>query len=545
MKLHGIGVTRGIAIGRVFRLDRPRTGGALASGGKIVPAEELAKLAAALEKSREQIRKLLSRETGERAEIIATQLDYFDDPSFAGDAEALINKGMSAAEALRRVTDDLVETFNSFDDDPYMQGRSADIADAGRRVLDNLEGRGDAPPPELPENAVLVAEDLAPSQTIALDLSRLRGFVTQGGSKTSHTAILAGSMGIAAVVGCASVLEEARDGEDIIVDARTGEVILRPEAEEIGRYRGLFSALEGQRALEKQAEGLRIVRRDGGKCLVAANVGSPEEARIAKKRGADAIGLFRTEFLYMGRPEMPGEEEQYRAYREAAEIFGGAPVTIRTLDIGGDKKLPYITMPPEENPAMGLRAIRFCLKNRSLFETQLRAILRASAYGNLRVMFPMIQSPAEFHAARDILKHCAASLEKEGIPCKPRIPAGMMVEIPAAAVMAETFALEADFFSIGTNDLTQYTLAVDRGNPAVGPLYDGLHPAVLSLIKQTIAAARRQAKPCCVCGELAGDPRALPILAEYGLEEFSVALDSIGRTKSALVKLDGFSSMRI
>jgi phosphotransferase system enzyme I (PtsI) len=509
------------------------------------PEREKEKLMAALEMSRRQIRDILQKITdadpgGKNADIIATQLGYFDDPAYNDDTIALIrDRGISAAEAVQYTTRQLCDTFSSFDDDPYMRERALDIADAGERIFNNLTGKNTDMPQSLPPDTVVVARDLIPSQTAQLDLDHVLGFVTERGSTTSHTAIMARSMGIAAVVGCPELLGAARDGDRIIVDGGKGLVLLKPDDSLIEAYTGLETA---ERAALNAAEAFRhqrILRDNGGELLIAANIGNLREARSAREKGAGGIGLFRTEFLFLDRQEMPGELEQYEAYRQTAEIFGKDPVTIRTLDVGGDKALPYLRTPPEENPFLGMRAIRLCLQNPEIFKTQLRAILRASVYGNLRIMFPMICSMEELKAARTMLGECMAALDRAGVPYRRNIAVGMMIETPAAAIQAREFAGKVDFFSIGTNDLTQYTLAVDRGNPLISGLYDGMNPAVQSLIKHTIDAARHSGIPCCICGELAADPRAIPVLAEYGLDEFSVAIDAIARTKASLLSLKG------
>jgi phosphotransferase system enzyme I (PtsI) len=340
-------------------------------------------------------------------------------------------------------------------------------------------------------------------------------------------------------------MEGARDGDRIIVDARNGLVLLKPDDSLVEVYTGIQISEEAFLNSAEAVKHHRILRSDGREVLVVANIGNLREAWFAKENGADGIGLFRTEFLFLGRTEMPGEFEQYEAYRQTAEIFGEEPVTVRTLDAGGDKALPYLRIPPEGNPFLGMRAIRLCLQNPDIFKTQLRAILRASAYGNLRILFPMICSIEELKSTRIILRECMSELDMAGIPYRKNIGVGMMIETPSVAIQVQEFAKEVDFFSIGTNDLTQYTLAVDRGNPLISGLYDGMNPAVQYLIKHTIEAARSGGIPCCMCGELAADPRAIPALAGYGLDEFSVAIDAIAETKARLLSLNGFHSEKL
>jgi phosphotransferase system enzyme I (PtsI) len=540
MRYSGIGVTRRIAIGRVF-LVKEKTPAAASPGEGIFSAErEREKLTAALEESRGQIREILER-AGERdpggknREILATQLDFFDDPAYNAGAIAMIqSQGISAAEAVRRITRELWDTFNSYDDDPYMKERASDIADVGGRLLNNLTGGAADSLRSLPPGSIVVARELAPSQTAQLDLDHVLGFVTETGSTTCHTAIMARSIGIAAVVGCPSLMDAARNEDLIILDAHQGTVLLRPDPGELERYTRMKAEEDAAiKAREERNRG-RIFRRDGRELKVEANIGNPAEAMLAKKQGARGVGLFRTEFLFLSRADMPGEEEQYRAYRQAAEIFGEEPVTIRTLDVGGDKMLPYLDFPPEENPALGMRAIRLCLNRRGLFKPQLRAILRASPFGNLRIMFPMISRMEELEAARGLLRECMAELDAGGLAYRKNIAVGMMIETPATAILAEDFAAGVDFFSIGTNDLTQYTLAVDRGNPGVRDLYDGHSPAVMALVRGTIRAAQNAGIPCGMCGELASDLRALASLVDYGLEEFSVGIDMLGNVREAL-----------
>ncbi|MDR1901303.1 MAG: phosphoenolpyruvate--protein phosphotransferase [Treponema sp.] len=550
LRYKGIGATKRIAIGRVFRV--PGTGVLHredAADEILFSAEkEIEKLTNALEKSRQQIRDILQKirnanPNDKSIDIIATQLDYFDDPSFNDDAVVLItSQRLGAAEAVRRQTRELCDTFNSFEDDPYMRERAADITDAGERIFNNISGFCADIPRTLPPDTVVVAHDLVPSQTAQLDLDHVLGFVTEAGGLTSHTAIMAHSMNIAAVVGCQDLLDKACDGDSIIVDAGKGLVVLRPDEVNLRTYEKLQAKDKVVWKSYDQVKYRRILRSGGGEILVAANIGSSREAELAKEQGANGVGLFRTEFLFLSRNEMPGEDEQYEAYRAVAKVFGDAPVTIRTLDIGGDKELPYLKIPREENPFLGMRAIRLCLHYPDIFKTQLRAILRAAVHGNLQIMFPLICRMEELKEARTLLQECMAALEEDGIPYKKDIAVGMMIETPATAILAREFAKEVDFFSIGTNDLTQYTLVVDRGNPLLSGLYDTMNPAVLRLIKFTIEAAHEVNITCCVCGEFAADPQALPLLVEYGLDEFSVGIDTIAETKAGLLGLVGLSA---
>jgi phosphotransferase system enzyme I (PtsI) len=539
--LRGIGVSREIVIGNVFVLDdktphpvdQPQCRGTV--------EEEKVKLQKALKESKRQIQDILLRVDEKTQEILTTQLDFLDDPAFNGDAIALVQQeGMSAAEAIQRQTRELFEMFNSMEDDPYMKERAADIADAGNRIANNITGISTDLPPVLPPNTIVAARDLVPSQTAQLDLAHVLGFVTETGGQTSHTAIMARSLGLAAVVGCPGLMTQVRNGQSIIVNAPAGEVLLNPGNTELEYYQKLAEEQRLVRESEDQVKNQRILNSQGRQIFVTANIGAASEAKTAKERGADGIGLFRTEFLYMGRETVPTEDEQFAAYRDVAEIFGNSPVIIRTLDIGGDKMLPYLPMAAEENPALGLRAIRLSLKNPELFTIQLRAILRASVYGNLKILFPMISSIEELSAAKNLLKQTMDDLKTTGVSFREDTMVGMMIETPAAAVLAAEFVRWVDFFSIGTNDLTQYTLAVDRGNLEVNSLYNSKHPAVLRLIQEVIAAAHQAGIGCYMCGELAGSSEAIPQLAQWGLDEFSVSLDAIASTKAVLLGVESF-----
>jgi phosphotransferase system enzyme I (PtsI) len=346
-------------------------------------------------------------------------------------------------------------------------------------------------------------------------------------------------MNLAAVAGCKDLLSIVNTGDLLIVDAPNGTVYVNPGEERVKEYQAKIEKAAREEGARKKIGTVRLVRKDGNRVLAAANIGSPSEAEIALQKGADGIGLFRTEFLFMDRKEMPSEEEQYEAYRKVADLFAKKPVVIRTLDIGGDKPVPYLTIRREENPFLGLRAIRLCLAHEDVFRVQLKALLRAARAGNIYIMFPMISSLKELRADKNILESCKAELVRAGVPFCANLKTGMMVEIPAAALLADDFAAEADFFSIGTNDLTQYTLAVDRGNPDVNPLYDFMHPAVTALVRETIETAHRRGIPCFMCGEMASSPKAIPLLAQYGLDEFSVSIDAIVRTKEMLLQQEG------
>lgn len=537
MMKKGIGVLKGYVVGKAYILD---THGSLhfneAAESLAVETEKLKK---ALELSKKQIEDIVGKtceKLGEKnVEIIKSHLNYLQDPAFVGEAFSKIKReSISAEKAISDVTQELYQTFAEFDDD-YMKERAADIKDVGSRILHNLSGQSEEIDfQHLQAGTVVFAHDLKPSETAQIDKEKVCAFVTEAGGITSHTAILAKALGIPAVVGCKEVLSDVKNGDTVIVDGSLGEVLIGPDAETIKRYQLLAEKYAEKKRSFSHMNGKKLQLKTGKPIMVAANIGGLKDLDTALKNDAEGVGLFRTEFLYMDRDSLPTEEEQFQVYQKAANRLDGKPLTIRTLDIGGDKFLPYLPLESESNPFLGLRAIRLCLKKTDLFQTQLRAILRASAYGNIEIMFPMIGSMEELHQAKDILANCKLQMKKQRIPFNDSIRVGMMIEIPSAALMAEEFAKHVDFFSIGTNDLTQYTLAVDRMNENISYLYNSFHPAVLNLIQMTITAAHNNDIPCGMCGELASDERAIPLLLQYGLDEFSVSPGLVAETKYIL-----------
>lgn len=537
--LQGIGVTSGIAIGTAFVLH-PAEMGSIPTNCEDAE-RDIARLKQALEDGRGQLAGIMRHVPEETAAILQSHINFLEDPTFNSEAFELIRTfGYSAERAVQEKSQELEEVFLAFDD-AYMQERAGDARDVGTRILNNLLGVEENPLLHLPAGSIVFANDLAPSQTAQMDKQHVVGFVTQTGGRTSHSAIMAKAMQIAAVVGCGPLLQLVQTGDEVVVNAVSGEVFIRPSGKMLEYYTTLKKDHDAYLNMVGKVKFEHLFRGGNTPVLVAANIGTPAEAQMAKENGADGIGLFRTEFLYMDREDMPSEEEQFEAYRQVAELFGSAPVIIRTLDIGGDKALPYLAMETEANPFLGVRAIRLCMQNEELFYTQLRALLRASHYGNLKIMFPMVGSLGELRAAKTMLERCKQALDALGQPYNPAVAVGMMVEVPSTAVLADDFAKEVDFFSIGTNDLTQYTLAIDRGNPALNHLYDSMHPAVLALIRNTVQAAKRHGIFCGMCGEMASDSQAIPILAEYGLDEFSVGLGMIGQTKCTLLAQPGIT----
>jgi phosphotransferase system enzyme I (PtsI) len=493
----------------------------------------------AADRDLERIKEKARREMGvEEARIFEAHQLFLQDPEFVGAIEAKIESELVNAEAaLEEVRDSFVAIFESMDNE-YMRERAADLRDVSQRLLKKLLGVDDQWGADFADPVVLVVHDLTPSDTAQLDREKVKGFVTNIGGRTSHSAIMARTMEIPAVVGLSDITELLQTGDLVIVDGLEGDVLVRPEPAVVATY------AEKQREYHKQKETwARLVQEatvtaDGHRVELAANIGNPQDAVQAVQNGAEGVGLFRTEFLYMGRDQFPTEEEQFEAYKSAAETMGKErPVVIRTLDIGGDKELSYLSLPKELNPFLGYRAIRLCLDRTELFKTQLRALLRASAYGNIKIMYPMIATLAELRQANRILDEVKAELREQRISFNEELEVGIMIEVPAAAMIADQLAKEADFFSIGTNDLIQYTMAADRMNEQVSYLYDPYHPAILRLIHQVIKAAHQEGKWVGMCGEMAGEAHAIPILLGLGLDEFSMSATSILRARHLLKQL--------
>lgn len=494
----------------------------------------------ALEASKEQllnIKEKAAKEMGaDKAAVFESHAMLLEDPEFAGAVEMGIESNkINAEKALQDVVDMYAGIFAAMEDE-YMRERGADVKDVGKRVLANLLGKISGDSELMADNTVVVAHDLTPSDTAQLDKSKVIAFLTNIGGRTSHSAIMARTLEIPAVVGLQDITSSVKSGDTIIVDGIEGVAIVNPDVETIKKYEAKKEAFKKEREEVKKLISVKTVTKAGKRIEVAGNIGKPEDVHQVLANGGDGVGLFRTEFLYMDRDDMPGEEEQFESYKYAVEKMEGRPVVIRTLDIGGDKKLPYLPLPEEMNPFLGYRAIRICLDRKDIFKTQLRALLRASAFGNLKIMFPMIGSLEEFLQAKEILKECMEELKKEGKDFNENLETGIMVEIPSAAVCADELAKHVDFFSIGTNDLIQYTLAADRMNEKISYLYNPMHPAVLRLIKMTIEAAHKEGKWCGMCGEMAGDEKAIATLVEYGLDEFSMSASSILKAKQLIMQ---------
>lgn len=439
---------------------------------------------------------------------------------------------------MKNVTDNYIATFEAMTDNAYMQERAADIRDIAKRVTSHLLGIDLPNPALIDEEVIVVAHDLTPSDTAQLDPEFVKGIVTDIGGRTAHASIMARSLEIPAVVGTQKAIEEIKNDVNVIVDGSAGQVLIEPNEDEEVVYARKVGEYFARKREQAQLRDEATESADGHHFDINANIGSPKDLDAVVANGAEGIGLFRTEFLFIDSDHLPTEDEQFAAYKTALQSMDGKPVTIRTMDIGGDKQLSYWKLPKEDNPFLGYRAIRISLKQDDIFRTQLRALLRASVYGNLWIMFPMIATLQEFRDAKKIYEEEKQNLTAKGVKFADNIKLGIMVEIPASAVLADKFAKEVDFFSIGTNDLIQYTMAADRGNDSVSYLYQPYNPAILRLVHNVIDAAHKEGKFVAMCGEMAGDPVAVPVLMGLGLDEFSMSASSVLPTRSLMKRLN-------
>lgn len=527
--LKGIGASDGIAIAKAYLLVEPDLS---FNNEKVADIDaEVEKFKAAINQSKvelTQIRNNAEVALGpDKAAIFDAHLLVLEDPELINPIEDNIrNNQMNAAASLSEVSTNFITIFESMDNE-YMKERAADIKDVSKRVLSHILGVSLPNPTMIDEPVVIIAEDLTPSDTAQLNKKFVQGFATNIGGRTSHSAIMSRSLEIPAVVGTKNITESVKQGDFVIVDGITGEVIINPDEQTIAGYKARQSAFLQEKEELKQLVNDKTVTKEGKHVELAANIGTPNDLEGVKNNGAEGIGLYRTEFLYMGRDAMPTEDEQYEAYKKVLSEMDGKRVVVRTLDIGGDKELPYLNLPKEMNPFLGYRAIRLCLDQQDIFRTQLRALLRASSHGKLSIMFPMIATINEFREAKAILEEEKEKLTADKVKVADDIELGIMVEIPSTAAMADIFAKEVDFFSIGTNDLIQYTMAADRMSERVSYLYQPYNPAILRLIKQVIDASHKEGKWTGMCGEMAGDSTAIPLLLGLGLDEFSMSATSI------------------
>ena len=525
----GIAASDGIAIAKVFKLEEPNLE---VDNTMISNTEtEILKFKEAITKTVSDLEAIKVKATislgEEEAMVIDAHITMVQDPELAGQTiEKIKSDSVNAAFAFDTVANQFIVMFEAMDNE-YFRERAADIKDVKKRILSHLLGIALNDPSTINEQVIVVAYDLTPSDTAQLDRNYVLGFATNIGGRTSHSAIMARSLEIPAIVGMGTILEDLKDGELIILDGLEGIVIPNPTEAQIATYKTKIANFEETREELKKLKDEPTITTDGHRVELAANIGTPEDAKGANTNGAEGVGLYRTEFLYMDRVELPTEEEQFIAYKAVLEEMKDKPVIVRTLDIGGDKELPYLQLPHEMNPFLGYRAIRICLDRKDLFKTQLRALLRASIYGKLYVMFPMIATLDEFREAKNTLLDAKAELIAEGMKVSEEIQIGMMVEIPSSAILADQFAKEVDFFSIGTNDLIQYAMAADRMSEKVTYLYQPYNPSILRLIKMVIDASHKEGKWTGMCGEMAGDTTAIPLLLGMGLDELSMSATSI------------------
>lgn len=541
--LKGIAASDGVAVSKAYLLVQPDL-----SFNKTSVEDtdaEATRLDDALAKSTEElqaIRDKAAQSLGEaEAQVFDAHLMVLSDPEMVGQIKQNIQDNKVNAEAaLKEVTDMYIGMFEAMDDNAYMQERAADIRDVAKRILAHLLGVTLPNPSMINEEVIVVAHDLTPSDTAQLDRTYVKAFVTDIGGRTSHSAIMARSLEIPAIVGTKEITDKVKAGDILAVNGIIGDVIIDPTDAEKSEFEAEAKAYADQKAEWDKLKNAETVTADGKHVELAANIGTPKDLEGVHKNGGEAVGLYRTEFLYMDSSDFPTEEDQYQAYKAVLEGMEGKPVVVRTMDIGGDKELPYLTLPHEMNPFLGYRALRISLSELGdgMFRTQMRALLRASVHGNLRIMFPMVATLKEFRAAKAIFEDEKQKLVNEGVEVSNDIQVGIMIEIPAAAVLADKFAKEVDFFSVGTNDLIQYTMAADRMNERVSYLYQPYNPSILRLIKNVIDAAHAEGKWAGMCGEMAGDQTAVPLLLGMGLDEFSMSATSILKTRSLMKRLD-------
>lgn len=540
-KISGIAASDGIATAKAYLLVQPD----LSFESKTISDvdSEVAKLKSALEVSDSELTTIRDKAVEslgeEEAQVFDAHKMILADPEFTGAVEQKIkDDSINAEQALDDVSSQFIQLFESMTDNPYMQERAADVRDVSKRIMSHLLGVSLPNPALIDEEVIIVAEDLTPSDTAQLNKKYVKGFVTDIGGRTAHSAIMARSLEIPAIVGTNVVTKEISENQELIIDGNNGDLIVDPSDEDKQKYQKMAKDFAAQKAEWEKLKNEVSVTADGKEFEISANIGTPKDLDGVTSNGADGIGLYRTEFLYMDSAELPDEDSQFEAYKAVVEGMNGKPVVVRTMDIGGDKHLPYMPLPEEMNPFLGYRAIRISLDRQEIFRTQLRALLRASAFGKLRIMFPMIATIQEFNDAKAIFEEEKQKLVSDNVEVSDDIQVGMMIEVPAAAVLADQFAKVVDFFSIGTNDLIQYTMAADRGNEHVSYLYQPYNPSILRLVKNVVEAAHKEGKWAGMCGEAAGDPIMVPLLLGMGLDEFSMSATSVLKVRSLMKRLD-------
>ncbi|RHW47417.1 phosphoenolpyruvate--protein phosphotransferase [Bombilactobacillus bombi] len=539
--LKGIAASDGFATAPAYLLVEPDLSFKKTSVSDV--AAEVQRLQAAIKKSDDElttIRDIAKNSLGEEeAQVFDAHKMILADPEFTGEVEKQIKENaVNAEQALKDVADKFIAMFEAMTDNKYMQERAADVRDVTKRVMSHLLGVELPNPALIDHEVVIVAHDLTPSDTAQLNKKYVKAFVTDVGGRTAHSAIMARSLEIPAIVGTDTVTTDIKANDTVIIDGVDGDVVINPSDDYIQHYQQLAQDYAAEKAEWAKLKDAATITADGKHFDIAANIGTPKYLTGVIANGAEAIGLYRTEFLYMDSAELPTEEDQFEAYKEVLEGMAGKPVVVRTMDIGGDKHLPYLPLPEEMNPFLGYRAIRISLDRQDIFRTQLRALLRASAFGQLRIMFPMIGTLQEFRKAKAILLEEMDKLKAEGVDYDANVQVGIMMEVPAAAILADQFAKEVDFFSIGTNDLIQYTMAADRGNDRVSYLYQPYNPSILRLIKYVIDSAHKEGKWVGMCGEAAGDPVMTPLLMGMGLDEYSMSATSILKVRSLMKHLN-------
>ena len=536
----GIAGSEGIGIGKVVIIEEHEV---------VIEDRTISDTEAEINRVREGIEKFVADTTAmadkmeatvgaKDADILRGHIMLLQDPTIEEQIVDLINnEKVNAEKALDQVLEQTAELFSQIPDE-LLQQRATDLRDIKGRILKILLGIEEQDISEVPEGTVLVARDLTPSMTAGIIPEKIAGVLTEVGGRTSHSAILARAMEIPAVLSIEGICSQVKNGDTVVLNGTTGEAIVNPDEETIAVYEKMLEDYRKERELLKQYTGKPTVSKDGTKVELVCNIGKPEDAKKAVECDGEGIGLFRTEFLFMDRDTIPTEEEQFEAYKSVAETMAGKPVIIRTLDIGGDKEIPYLGLEKEENPFLGFRAIRFCLQRRDIYETQLRALVRASAFGKIKVMIPLVTGVDELRQVKAIVADIMKEYDAAGVEYNKKLQIGVMMETPAACLMADVLAKEADFFSIGTNDLTGYTMAVDRGNAKVAYLYSAYNPAVLRAIKRIIECGKQEGIMVGMCGEAAADPKLIPLLLAFGLDEFSVSATSVLRTRKNISEND-------